>query len=418
MRVELLNIGSELLMGFVVNRHAAWLGQRLTAMGATLARQVCVNDSPGDIGQALEEAMARAPLVIATGGLGPTSDDLTRDLVVQMLGLSTRVDEPALENIRQRFGRRGRSMPDSARSQATVPEGAMVFQNAHGTAPGLAIPIKSRGVCRWLVLLPGPPRELHPMFDEQVFPFLQREFRGDLPVVDCRVLKVAGLGESQVADRVEVELRAFPEVEIGYCARPGEVDLRLLVRGRDEAAVRRAADGAEGVARRILGEAIFGSGDETLEQSVVALLRRVHRTVATAESCTGGYLAHRLTLVSGASDVFRKGWVTYFNDAKTRLIDVPGHLIVEFGAVSEPVARAMAEGALHRAGSDHALAVTGIAGPNGGTPDKPVGTVWIALASHGGTTAVCHHFPTDRETFKFLATQTALNMLRLKLAGV
>ncbi len=415
MRVELLNIGTELLMGFVVNTHASWLGQRLSGLGATLVRQACVNDTPSDIRDALREALLRADVVITTGGLGPTSDDITRTMAVEMLGLETRVDEKTLENLRDRFRRRGIPMSESTKSQAIVPVGATVLPNECGTAPGLAIPLSAPWTCQWLVMLPGPPRELRPMFDAQALPLLRREFAGALPILDCRVFKIVGMGESQVAEKVEASLREIKGLEIGYCARSGEVDLRLLVRGGDADEVHRSADAAEAMARRVLGNSIFGTGDATLEKTVVDLLRARHQTVAVAESCTGGYLAHRITLVSGSSEVFREGWVTYSNDAKTALLGVPGHLVVEYGAVSEPVARAMAEAALHKAGADRALAITGIAGPNGGTPEKPVGTVWIALASKQGTLANHHLFPSDRETFKFVAAQAALNMLRLEL---
>jgi nicotinamide-nucleotide amidase len=414
MRVELLNIGTELLMGFVVNTHASWLGRRLNAIGATLVRQACVTDHGADIRGALGEAMARAELVVTTGGLGPTSDDVTRAVVVEMLGLGTRVDEQVLGNIRERFRKRGMPMPESTKAQAVVPVTATVLRNAHGTAPGLAIPVEGRGPCRMVVMLPGPPRELHPMFEGQALPLLRERFAALLPALECRVLRVVGLGESRVEEMVEPRLRALGDLEIGYCARPGEVDLRLVARAADAAAARRAVERAEALAREILGDAVFGAGEESLEQAVVARLRGRGETLSTAESCTGGYVAHRVTLVSGSSECFKQGWVTYSNDAKATQLGVPGHLIVEHGAVSEPVARAMAEGARARAGTTWALAVTGVAGPSGGTPEKPVGTVFLALAGPRGTSCARHCFALDRESFKFIAAQTALNMLRLE----
>ncbi|MBI4025477.1 MAG: competence/damage-inducible protein A [Verrucomicrobia bacterium] len=420
-----MNIGTELLMGFVVNTHAAYLGRKLNAMGATLARQVCVNDTPADIVASLREALERANLVITTGGLGPTSDDITLRLVVETLGLKTHLDERALKNICERFRRRGLEMPDSVKGQAVVPDIATVLYNEHGTAPGLAIPVSRADgdgaarcpthACQWLVMLPGPPRELCPMFETQVMPLLQREFQSQLPALDCRVFKIVGLGESAVADLVEPVLKDIEGLEIGYCARSGEVDLRLAARGRDAAAVRRRCDQAEARSRKILGDAIFGTGDISLEQTVVELLRRKRKIVTTAESCTGGSLANRLTLVSGSSEAFRGGWVTYSNDEKTKMLDVAARLIEEHGAVSEPVARAMAEGALRKSTADYAIATTGIAGPTGGTEAKPVGTVFIALASSTQTRVESFRFQLDRETFKFIVTQTALNMLRKEL---
>ena len=415
MRIELLNIGTELLMGFVVNTHASWIGRRLNGIGATLTRQVCVTDSGEDIHAALGEAMGRADVVITTGGLGPTSDDITRTVVVEMLGLATGVDEKVLDNIRERFRKRGTPMPESTKAQAMVPVGATIFHNANGTAPGLAIPISFGKTCRMIIMLPGPPRELHPMFEGRVLPLLRERFADLLPVLECRILRVAGLGESRVEEMVESRLRGIEGLEIGYCARPGEVDLRLVIRAKDAPTARKAVDRAEAIAREVLGEAIFGQGEEALEEALVRLLRRGHATLSTAESCTGGYLAHRITLVSGSSECFKQGWVTYSNDAKATQLGVPGHLIVEHGAVSEPVARAMAEGARGHAATTWALAVTGIAGPIGGTPEKPVGTVFIALAGPKGTTCSHHLFALDRESFKFIVAQTAMNMLRLEV---
>lgn len=433
MRCHLLNIGTELLMGFVVNTHAAYLGQQLGGLGATLAHQVTVNDTPDDIRAALNEAVMQADLVIVTGGLGPTSDDITLRLVVELFGLKTHLDERALENIRSRFKRRNMEMPESVKAQAVVPDIATVLYNEHGTAPGLALPLQNlpvggvadpagikgltfpRALARWLVMLPGPPRELKPLFEQQVLPLVRREYASQLPVMECRVYKIVGMGESSVEERVEPSLKELPGLEIGYCARIGEVDLRLVTRGTDAGAVRKTADEAEQRVRKILGDAVFGTGDATLEGVVVGLLRGKKKYVATAESCTGGFLAHRLTLVSGSSEVFRHGWVTYSNDAKTAMIGVPGHLIVEHGAVSEPVARAMGEGAIRKSGADYALAVTGIAGPTGGTPEKPVGTVFIALATRKDCRVEKHLFAYDRETFKFVAVQTALNLLRREL---
>ena len=422
MRVELLNTGTELLMGFVVNTHAAWLGQKLSEPGLSIARQVCVNDDPREMKTCLKEAMRRADLILVTGGLGPTGDDLTRNCVVEMLGLKTRVDARALKNIEERFRRRGGAMPESVKCQAVVPEIATVFHNRNGTAPGLAIPCsrlnfagKKNPRCRWMLLLPGPPRELRPMFEEQVLPLIRREFAGDLPVVDCRVFRVAGMGESSVEERVRPVLKNLNHLEIGYCARPGEVDVRLVARGKSKTDVRRLADEAEKRTRAALGTAIFGTGNRLLEEAVVNLLRGKNRRLATAESCTGGYVAHRITLVPGSADVFLQGWVTYSNQSKTQCLDVPPHLIRREGAVSESVAKRMAEGARKKAGADYALSLTGIAGPSGGSAEKPAGTVFIALASKQGVSVERFCFQLDRETFKFICAQTALNMLRTQL---
>jgi nicotinamide-nucleotide amidase len=414
LQVELVNIGTELLMGFVVNTHASFLGRKLCNIGATLVRQTCVNDTADHIRASLEAALAGSDVVISTGGLGPTSDDITRNVVADMLGLKMRVDARAMENIETRFRRRQVEMPESVRSQALVPEGATVLYNAHGTAPGLAIPISNRRA-RWLITLPGPPRELNPMFEDQVLPLLVQQFQNQLPISDCRIFRVVGVGESSVEERVESLLKDIPGIEIGYCARSGEVDLRLVIRGEQQNEVHRWAQEAEARARKALGDTIFAVGDTSLERVVVQLLQTQGKLLATAESCTGGHLANRITLVPGSSQVFREGWITYSNHAKAKHLEVPGHLLSEHGAVSEPVARAMSEGALRKAETDYALALTGIAGPDGGTAEKPVGTVFIALSSKHHTEVKHQRLQLDRETFKFAATQTALDMLRKEL---
>ncbi len=419
MRIELLNIGTELLMGFVVNTHAAYLARSLGGLGLRIDRQICVNDQREDILAALRDGLASADVLVTTGGLGPTSDDITRDLVVELLSLDSAVDGNVLQGIEARFRRRGISMPESVKLQAVVPVGAVVFHNANGTAPGLAIPVSkvspSFPGCRWLILLPGPPRELRPMWEEQVMPMLRRELSPDLPVVDCRVLRTVGMAESLVEEVVKPVLARHPGVEIGYCARVGEVEVRFVVRGKNGSKVQAEADLMERELREALGPVVFGIGETTLEQVVVKLLQSKHQTVTTAESCTGGFLAHRLTMVSGSSEVLRQGWITYANEAKESLLGVSGDLLRAHGAVSEAVARSMAEGARARAGADHALAVTGIAGPTGGTPEKPVGTVFVALATARETRVQQERWQLDRETFKFAATQIALDMLRREL---
>jgi len=407
MRVELINTGSELLIGTVVNTHAAWLARELLALGLRISRQVTVPDGSA-IREALAEAIARAEVVLVTGGLGPTSDDVTRNLAAELLGRPL-VHDPEVEAaIRERFARRKLSMPASVLRQAQVPAGARVLPNGNGTAPGLHLAPGPRCPAH-LFLLPGPPRELHPMFREQVIPTLRALSPQAIP--ECRILRIAGMGESQVEEAVGEALVAIEGLELGYCARPGEVDVRLV--GPAPIVAR-----AEAEVRTRLGIRIFGEGAETMEDAVVTLLTRTGKTLAVAESCTGGFLSHRITNVAGASAVFLVGYVTYANPAKQSALGIPPELLATHGAVSEAVARAMAEGALARAGSDYALATTGIAGPGGGLPGKPVGTLHLALASAGLPTL--HRsllLSADRETFKFMATQSALDLLRMRLSG-
>jgi nicotinamide-nucleotide amidase len=415
MIVELINTGSELMLGRVLNTHQQWLCRQLADLGYVVTRQVAVPDTGNDIEQAVREALARADLVITTGGLGPTSDDLTRDLVAQLLGKELREDAAVLAHISHFFESRKRPMPERTRVQALVPEGATVLHNPHGTAPGLAMelrpnPFRGGGQPSWLIMLPGPPRELRPMFTDSVAPLLQRV----LPLASrfvCRTLRTTGLGESVVQEKIGGPLQRWVEVglDLGYCARPGQVDVRLAAREGD--AVQRVRE-AEAIVRGLLGPYIYGEEDEALEAVIVRLLTERKATLALAESCTGGCLADRVTNVPGASVVLLAGLVTYSNAAKQRFLGVHAETLARHGAVSEPVAREMAEGARQKTRADYALSVTGIAGPSGGTPDKPVGTVFIGLAGPSGALVERHFNPYDRETFKQVTAQQALDLLR------
>jgi nicotinamide-nucleotide amidase len=317
-------------------------------------------------------------------------------------------DPAILLAIQERAARRGFRLTDRVARQADVPEGATVLPNEHGSAPGLYLPADAAKRRPHLFLLPGPPRELHPMFRDAVLPIL----RGIVPgaaAMDRRMFRIAGMGESLVEEAVGAELLALPGLELGYCARPGEMDLRLI----GSATV---LDEAERIVTAKLGDAIVSTDGSTLEEVVVKLLTARKQTLEIAESCTGGYLAHRITNVPGASAVFLAGSVTYSNQAKATMLGVDPALIEKHGAVSKQVAQAMAEGARARANSDFALATTGVAGPGGGTEEKPVGTVFIALAAKDRPVSVQKRFfPDDRPTFKELTTQAALEMLRQRL---
>lgn len=387
--------------------------------GYTVDRQIGISDVGPVIQGAVREALTRSDLILTTGGLGPTSDDLTRNLIAQLLGKSLSEDPAALANIERFFQARNRPMPASTRVQAMVPDGAIVLANAHGTAPGLAIrldPRPGQTSPRWLILLPGPPRELHPMFLNQALPLIEREFPLQTPFV-CRTLRTSGMGESMVEERIAGPLKRWTDegMDLGYCARTGEVDVRLVSRRVD--AVAKVA-GAEAVCRELLAKHLFGTDDETMEGVVVRSLTESNKTVGTAESCTGGVIANRITNVPGASAVLRGSVIAYHNDIKQTLLSVPESLLAAQGAVSEPVARAMAEGARTLLRVDFALAVTGIAGPGGGSVAKPVGTVFIALASAAPTVVLRQINPFDRETFKYVTSQQALNLLRRTLLGL
>lgn len=419
-KIELINTGSELLLGRVLNTHQQWLCRRLSDLGYSVDRQVAVPDTGADIQQAVREALGRADLVIVTGGLGPTSDDITRDLIAQLLGKKLVLDEAVFAEIKRFFAERKRPMPANNDLQAMVPDGATVLPNPFGTAPGLAIPVapnpyRPGGPKAWLVMLPGPPRELRPMFDATVKPLVLREF----PLADafvCRTLRTSGVGESALQERVAPPLAALVTagLEVGYCARVGQVDVRLIARGPNAAQV---VGDAEVVVQRLLGEFVYGFDDDDMAGVIVRLLTTKHQTLALAESCTGGHIANQITNVSGASAVFPGSYVTYSNAAKQSNLGVRAETLAAHGAVSAEVAREMAEGARVRLDADYALAVTGIAGPTGGTREKPVGTVFIALASSSGTEVQEKLNGYEREAFKQVTTQQALEMLRRKLGG-
>jgi len=407
--VEVLNTGTELLLGSVTNTHLAYFGQQLFPLGLRIDRQTTIPDG-ASIRGALLDAFPRCDILLVTGGLGPTTDDITREITAELLGFRLVVDETIAAVIRERLKRRNILLRERMLRQAMVPEGATVLPNAHGTAPGLYIPpvLTPALSTPHLFLLPGPPRELKPMFESYVQPLLRR-IRGELPNQECRTYHIVGLGESAVEELIGMELSLRGDIEVGYCARPNEVDLRLI-------APRAVLEEVEPRVLEAMGRHLVSTDGDLIEEVVVSRLTELQKTLALAESCTGGLLANRITNVPGASLVLLEGFVTYSNDAKIRSVDVPEDLVITHGAVSEPVARAMAEGAAAKTGADFGIGITGIAGPSGGTPEKPVGTVFIAVTQRGGQTECRKEiFPTDRETFKQLATQVALDMLRLRI---
>ena len=402
MRIELITTGTELLLGQVMNSHPGYLSGRLEAMGLSLARQTSVPDGREAIREVLRESWGRCDLLLVTGGLGPTSDDVTREVVAEFLGKPLEYQAEIHERILAYFQRRNLTPPEMVKVQAMVPRGMEVLPNDHGTAPGLLWEEKGK----MLVLLPGPPRELAPMYESSVEPRLRATARS---AVGTRILRVHGQGESFVQERCEEELRAMGVTQIGYCARPGEVDLRL--KSGNGVLLERAVTRV----REILGEAVYAEGGETMEEVVVGLARARGIKLATAESCTGGLVASRLTDVPGASEVLLGGWVTYSNEAKVRELGVKEESLRKYGAVSAAVAAEMAEGARKKAGADWAVSVTGIAGPGGGTPGKPVGLVYLGVAGSEGVETIEKKLVPERKTFKAMASQSALDLLRKKI---
>lgn len=408
MRVEILNTGTELLLGHVVNTHAAWFGRELFKLGLRISRQTTVPDGEA-IREAISEAVNRADVLIVTGGLGPTSDDLTREITAEVLGLELITDEAALRSLEAFFAMRGRPMADSNLKQALIPVGADVLPNPNGTAPGVYVPPRLNGRSHCAVfLLPGPPRELYPMFEVEVIPRL-RALAGVESVNQALELKFTGIGESDFHQGIDTALAEIPGLEYGYCARIGEVDLRLI-------GPPAALDQGRAIALERFNTQLISDDGASLEATVVRLLTEKNLKLATAESCTGGLIANRITDVPGASAVFTHGFVTYANRSKVELLGVSAADLETHGAVSETIARQMAAGALRSSGADIAVAVTGIAGPDGGTPEKPVGTAWIGLAGKDGETTTFKVFhPRNRHDFKLAVSQAALDAVRRRL---
>jgi len=415
-RIEVINTGTELLLGKVINSHLAFFGEELFKLGLSIERQICIPDGDA-IRSSLIESFQSADVVLVTGGLGPTSDDITREITAELLGRKLHLDTSILNAIRELFESRGYSMAATNDRQAMVPEGAEVLHNPNGTAPGLYLPAVTGGDRRspHLFLLPGPPRELRPMFIDQVMPLLRQLLGPAHSTRELRNFKLFGIGESSVAAKVEGALAAINDLELGYCARLGEVDVRCI------AANSAALDQAEAIVRKAFPRQLVNVGEQAIQEVLVSKLKALEQTVATAESCTGGLIASTITDVSGSSSVFHRGYITYANEAKTEILGVPGTMLDTHGAVSEEVVRAMAEGCLRVSGADHALAVSGIAGPTGGSDAKPVGTVFVGLASRADdqpTYAAKHFFPVERSAFKLRTTRLTLDLLRQRLDGL
>jgi nicotinamide-nucleotide amidase len=419
MHVELITIGAEILLGQAVNSNAAWLGSELSALGWPVARQTTVPDTAPAVEKSLEEALERADLVITTGGLGPTSDDLTKAAAARLFSISMREDPVLLDRIKTIFAERRSPFPPGAGVQALVPEGAEVLPNDWGTAPGLVLrsrPGQFQERSNMLILLPGPPRELRPIFACHVAPLLKRTF-GTETAWSRRVFRTTGLGESFLEQAISDALPPLLEqgLDVGYCARPGEVDLRVMAQTSKAELL---FGEFERVLRNRVGPYIYSDQNETLEEVVIQLLRHQRQSLVLAESCTGGYLAHRITNVPGASDVFLQGFVVYSNAAKQQLLGVSDNTLSRHGSVSEGAAREMAEGGRQRSGATCGVSITGIAGPGGGSVEKPVGTVFIGIALPSGTQVFqfCNAF--DRLTFKEVTSQQALDLLRRGLKGL
>jgi len=414
-RAAVVTVGDELLLGRTVDTNAAWLGRQLAELGIPVVRRHTVGDRAGEIHHAVADALDAADLVLVTGGLGPTPDDLTRDAVASLLGRPLREDAEVLERIRARFRDRGvQELPEPNRRVAQVPEGARKLTNPHGTAPGLAMDAGGALV----VLLPGVPREMKGIFGADLVGVVRAHFGARLKPVHTRTIRTTGIPESLLGQRVGERLEEGTG-SVGLAFLPDEkgVDLRLTAFDMEGEEAERRFDEIEGAVADILAPWRFEAVDGDLVEAVTAALRDRGRTLALAESCTGGLAAKRMTDLAGASDVFLGGVVAYANQVKVDQLGVDPSVLEAHGAVSEAVARAMAEGVARRFGADAGVGITGIAGPGGGTQDKPVGTVWYAAACDGTSVTRHERFPGDRSSIRERAAQAALFLLLRLLEG-
>src|ERR671912_443586 len=406
---EIIAVGSELLTPHRTDSNSRWLTERLNSVGIEVKLKTVVGDDDARLEETIRDALKRSGVVITTGGLGPTEDDITRKIAARALSRRLALDERVLEDIRAKFLHWGRKMPEINARQAMVLEGATVLDNPNGTAPGLYVEHEGCVVA----LLPGPPRELKPMFDGAVLPRLAAR-AGDVRVVR-RVLRVTGMGESAVDERIAPVYTQYKNPQTTILFNKSEIEIHLTAQGKTEQEAELLIDGLSGQIEERLGHAIFAFRGERIEEVVGLRLAVSGFTLALAESCTGGLVAERLTEVPGSSVYFKEAVVAYSNEAKVRLLGVPSDLIAEYGAVSAPVAEAMAEGVRERADTDFGVAVTGIAGPGGGTEEKPVGLVYIALSDDAHTEHRRLMLPGDRQLIRWRAAQAALDLLRRRL---
>lgn len=406
---EIIAIGSELLTPDRTDTNSLWLTEKLNSIGIEVKLKTIVGDDDARLEEAVKDALRRSRVVITTGGLGPTEDDITRKIAARAMNRRLLLNEKVLEAIRSKFLKMGRAMPEINARQAMLIEGAEVLDNPNGTAPGMYLEHDGRNV----VLLPGPPREMRPMFENFVQPKLAAK-AGDVRVVR-RILRVAGLGESAVDERIAPIYTQYKNPQTTILFNQSEIEIHLTAQGKTEQEAELLLDGLAGQIEEKLGHAIFAFRGEKMEEVVGLRLAVGGFTLAVAESCTGGLISQRLTEVPGSSVYFMEGVITYSNDAKIRSLGVDSELILRHGAVSSEVAEAMAEGVRRRADTDFGLAVTGIAGPGGGSEEKPVGLVFIALSDDAHTEHRKLMLPGDRHLIRWRASQAALDLLRRRL---
>lgn len=403
---EILSVGTEILLGDILNTNSKYLSTELAKLGISVLRHTTVGDNHERLSAALKTALSRSDIVIATGGLGPTADDITRDVCCEVMGFEMSFDEKIADGIRSYFAAKGYEMPESNLRQAYVPVGGTVFENNHGTAPGLGL--KKDGKC--VVILPGPPYEMAPMYKESVIPYLAEYSDG---AIVSHTVRTMGIGESAMAE-ICADLLENENPTVAPYAKKGEALLRVTAKAESEAEAEKLCTPVIEEIRKRLGGCVYGVDSESIEQRVVELLKENSLKISTAESCTAGYIPKRITDIAGASSVFDFGAVTYSNEMKNRVLGVRTETLEKYGAVSEQTAREMAAGIRRVSGADIGISVTGIAGPGSDGTDKPVGLCFIALDAEDKQ--ICEKIETgknDREYNRYVTASRALNLARI-----
>ena len=408
MKCEIIAVGTELLLGNIVNSNARYLSERLAELGIDVYYHITVGDNLDRLRETIETSLKRSDIIITTGGLGPTDDDLTKEGVAKALGLDLMPHQPSLDKIESYFKAGNRPMPECNRKQGYIPEGARVLENNNGTAPGILAEKEGKTI----ILLPGPPKEMMPMFEQSVYPFLKAKSKD---VLKSRTLRVVGIGESAIQELLQEVFDTQSNPTVAPYAKDGEVHLRITAKCSDENQAKLLIGDMEYKIKSLLKENIYGYDEESLEYVVYKLLKENNMTVSMAESCTGGMISARLTNVSGVSAVFMNSIVTYSNAAKMNFLGVKSETLAKYGAVSAETAEEMAVGIKKVSRTDVGISVTGIAGPDGGTAEKPVGLFYIGLAIGNKVEAYRFLFPSSREKVRWNAVTRALDLLRREL---
>lgn len=407
MVVELISVGTELLLGNIVNTNTQFLAEKCALLGLSMYHQVVVGDNHDRLAEVIGTALGRSDIVILTGGLGPTEDDLTKEVCAEVMGFPLVEDARTRERIEEYFRNSiYKEIPENNWKQTIIPEGAIVLDNENGTAPGLIL--EKNG--KYAILLPGPPAELYPLFMKQVYPYLQKL---QPEIIRSQMIRICGMGESQVEDKLLDLIDSQTNPTIATYAKTGEVHLRVTAKAKDEDEAKKLLKPVVKEIKNRFGDYVYSTKEhETLEMAVVKLLKKYELTVTTAESCTGGLIAGRIVNVEGASEVFREGFITYSNKAKRKILDVSKSTLKKYGAVSEQTAKEMATGGVFATDADACVAVTGIAGPDGGTEEKPVGLVYIATYMKDSVSVERYQFKGNRAKVREQSVVKALDLLR------